>query len=111
MKKILSALLCVLTLTGVSFAQDIGKVSDFPNSVAKEFTDNLGDNFAFYFGGFDFKNYKLGDPNLTAITNAEYNVIKNWDYGESEAPTSYTVIGHSQGGLRALAYATTFKKK
>jgi pimeloyl-ACP methyl ester carboxylesterase len=110
MKKILSALLCALTLTGVSFAQDIGKVSNFSNSVAKEFTQKLDDNFAYYFGGFDFKNYKLGDPDLTAITNAEYEAIKGGLHGVSKAPASYTVIGHSQGGLRALAYATTLKK-
>jgi len=67
----------------------------------------------YYFNGFDFEKYNKNDPNLTDITTAEVLAIKNGITGGTRVtkPTnSYSIIGHSQGGLRALAYITEKQK-
>ena len=78
--------------------------------------DNDGDNKTiqnafygkntYYLKGFDFDNYKSYDPSLSEITAAEINAIINGTHKDkvTQATGPYAIIGHSQGGLRALGY-------
>ena len=74
----------------------------------------------YFFSGFDFENYESGHPNLTQIRSAEVSGISlgvretQRDGGKIRVTPlsssgSYSIIGHSQGGLRALGYASHFK--
>jgi pimeloyl-ACP methyl ester carboxylesterase len=64
---------------------------------------------AFFLDGFRFYDYNKTYPTLTQMTTAEVNAVR---YGTKVSKPSgkYTVIGYSQGGLRALAYATKLKQ-
>ena len=75
----------------------------------------------YYFDGFDFYNYKASKNGITDIIKDEYKAIKgggrytNKDSGKefnvdrSDGP--YVIVGHSEGGLRALGYASYIKKE
>jgi pimeloyl-ACP methyl ester carboxylesterase len=78
----------------------------------------------YYFDGFDFAGYKSSDPSLDDLTDAEVNAINNGVYNPSwisyktgptyrvtRATGPYSIIGHSQGGLRSLGYITKLKAK
>ena len=61
------------------------------------------------FTGFSFKNYDPGkDSDLTKILEKDSKIIaENW----AGIDEKYAVVGHSQGGVRALAYANVLKQK
>jgi hypothetical protein len=79
-------------------------VSNYGNSALK---NAFSGKKAYYFYGFDFNNYIAKDPSLKEITAAE---IKSVIVGDSTIKATkagsapYSIIGYSQGGLRALAY-------
>lgn len=54
--------------------------------------------YAFY--GFDFEGYKASPLGLDAIVKNEHEFVKKKEAHD------FAVVGHSQGGLRALAFAT-----
>lgn len=57
--------------------------------------------------GFDFENYDPDtDPDLRTVVDNEIKKIKSYP----EYSKDYVVVGHSQGGPRALAYATRLKQ-
>jgi hypothetical protein len=90
------------------------KVSDFDKSYPatdKKVSINAGENHSVYFfAGFDFKNYKISDPAIAEMMESELSAIRNGVPGRvTKAPGAYTIIGHSQGGLRVLAYASYLK--
>ncbi len=74
----------------------------------------------YFFNGFDFKNYKASRNGITDIIQDEYQVISRggtYTNKDSEGTTTvvksdedYVIIGHSEGGLRALAYASYIEK-
>jgi hypothetical protein len=77
--------------------------------------DNLLENKkVYFFEGFDFDNYEPDHPNLTDLNKGEiwairYGVKKKEDDSDSVKSAGgqpYSIIGHSQGGLRALGYIT-----
>ncbi|MDR2921860.1 MAG: hypothetical protein LBU85_00800 [Treponema sp.] len=64
---------------------------------------------AYFLDGFDFGNYNPSyDPDLKAMVAAEIGAIRNSNHAVNkgvQAKTGpYSIIGHSQGGLRALAH-------
>jgi len=68
-------------------------------------TSNYRSN-VYFFGGFDFGGYKRTDPSLKELTAGEVRAIQN---GVANRVTPhgnqpYSIIGYSQGGLRALGY-------
>jgi triacylglycerol esterase/lipase EstA (alpha/beta hydrolase family) len=80
----------------------------------------------YWFDGFHFEKYNSQiDKGLKPIVVDEYSLIKNGTgttnnvyrnvYGESlsitKADNPYIAIGHSQGGLRVLAYAAYLKQQ
>src|SRR5574344_898336 len=60
-----------------------------------------------YFEGFDFFGYKPSREGLETKLKAEVDEIKKQD---AASKPYHVVIGHSQGGPRALGYATYIKK-
>jgi len=74
----------------------------------------------YYFSGFDFNNYRPSKFGLLDIINQEYQVISRGgtyenihsgsDYNVSKSDNPYVLIGHSEGGIRTLGYATYTEK-
>lgn len=62
------------------------------------------------FEGFDFSNYKPSPIGVDARVKAEVNHVIAQDKAAGKSGT-YGIVGHSQGGLRVLAYATELKKQ
>jgi pimeloyl-ACP methyl ester carboxylesterase len=78
-------------------------------------------NTSFYFfNGFDFENHKVSKAGMTQIIANEYRAITqggvytNKDdekpYEVTKSADPYVVVGHSEGGLRALGYATYLER-
>lgn len=76
-------------------------------SAAKENVTISTDKTYVMFNGFDFEGYKPEDGSCVDILKAEYDEIKN----DPIANKDFVLVGHSQGGLRALAFATYVKNK
>lgn len=62
------------------------------------------------FDGFDFSNYKPSPIGVDARVKAEVNHVISQDKAAGKSG-NYGIVGHSQGGLRVLAYATELKKQ
>ena len=64
------------------------------------------------FYGFDFGEPKISDHDLSieGIVNEEINCVLN-DDAENNNTSDYAIVGHSQGGLRVLSYATMLKER
>lgn len=81
-------------------------------------TENLGEKVSdrratdgyWFFNGFDFMGYQPESKGLEPIVNAEVERIHNEYLSSGEGFSPYTIVGHSQGGLRVLAYATKLKE-
>ncbi len=101
-----------------------------PKEVMKDKTsDGLGATISlgniYLFGGFEGEKYKKDSTSLLDIIEAEYNILKHATdkvedvdyinkYGNlyTVSPISddgFTIVGHSQGGLRVLAFAKYLK--
>lgn len=62
-----------------------------------------------YFEGFDFNNYNhLTYPSLQEMLDITYNKLVE-HYKSSNKP--FVFVGHSQGGLRAIAMTTYLKQR
>jgi hypothetical protein len=79
------------------------KISNFSSEMR-----NISGTNGYWLDGFDFNGYNAAYPTLRQMTDAEVKAVKNGT--RVSKPTGpYTIIGYSQGGLRALAYATALK--
>ena len=90
---------------------DDKKVSDIDRNsrpIGADYKNNV-----YFFDGFDFDNYQRNDPNLTTLNLGEIRAIRNGVSGRVTAHGSkpYSIIGHSQGGLRALGYTSILKSE
>jgi pimeloyl-ACP methyl ester carboxylesterase len=117
MKKTICTLLCVFAITGI-FAVDLNNTQ----ARVRDYGATLPN--AYLFEGFQWSYDPAKDTRegLTKLVADEYDLIKNGPrnytnvYGQTLALTKatdkgpYVAIGHSQGGLRALAYATYLKQ-
>ncbi len=80
-------------------------------SYYKKASDASGEGF-WLIQGFDFINYDPdNDPSLTDIVTNEINKITSDEAAKAGLNRNYVVVGHSQGGPRALAYATMLKEQ
>ena len=78
----------------------------------------LIDNGYVFFEGFDFDNYDKSYPELESMLERTYKIIKD-KYGNKKInnnkgeliPEPFVFVGHSQGGLRALAMSSYLKEK
>ena len=61
-----------------------------------------------YFQGFDFDGYSSETGGIQEMLDATLTLLQN-EYGASGHP--FVFVGHSQGGLRALAMSTYLKRK
>lgn len=88
-------------LTAADGVDDLGgKVSD------RRETDGY-----WFFSGFDFLGYKPESKGLDPRIDAEIETIRNSYISNREGFSPYSIVGHSQGGLRVLAYATRLKEQ
>ncbi len=60
--------------------------------------------------GFSFKTYEPSGIGIKERVDDEVEYIKN-NYKDKDEKERYAIVGHSQGGLRALAYAKVLKEK
>lgn len=61
-----------------------------------------------YFEGFDFTNYAAETKGIEPMLEETYILLKEF-YAADKTP--FVFLGHSQGGLRALAMSTYLKNK
>jgi pimeloyl-ACP methyl ester carboxylesterase len=107
MKKFLFCTAFAVLLLGSVWSQE---KDELKNKKIKNYT--LVNRTAFYLEGFDFANYKASDPTLEVLTDAEILAVRNGVSGRvTKASGAYSIIGHSQGGLRALGYITRLKNQ
>jgi hypothetical protein len=106
MRKILYLLILLSVIAGAGFTQakePTFKISDFSADMKTAYGNG------YWLDGFDFEGYNSAYPTLEQMTKAEVGAVKNGNT-VTKAAGPYTIIGYSQGGLRALAYATALKK-
>ncbi|MCL2138447.1 MAG: hypothetical protein FWH41_02830 [Treponema sp.] len=89
----------------------------------KPFSETFNGLTVYFFDGFDFKKYHKSHPGLEELTNYAIDAIihgvsysyLNEDKKEVKAVTQaagpYSIIAHSQGGMRALGYLTMLEKR
>ncbi len=65
-----------------------------------------------FFGGFDFVDMSVNDHSysLEDMVNKEIDIVVSEDQASGEN-SNYAIVGHSQGGLRVLAYATMLEER
>ena len=94
--------------SGEPEAAAFGKIYDYDKSPVAGVMGNVFDGkTVYYLDGFDFGNYNKNDPSLYELTRAEvWAVVKGTEKSSrvTKAADTYSIIGHSQGGLRALGY-------
>jgi len=128
MKRIIVFCVGVLLLVGVAWGQeirtdanskiyDISRFSkgDYANKIKQLFVrtdNNLVSKNVYYLEGFDFEKYNPStSPKLKDMTNAEVSAVWNGLSNQvTRASGTYSLIGHSQGGLRALGFITQTEK-
>ena len=74
---------------------------------------NFTGRSVYFLEGFSFGDYRRGDPNLTNVVRAEYGAIRQ-GIPNRVTPVrggSYSLVGHSQGGLRALAHISEVQRQ
>ena len=92
-KKYIVLLICIVCMITPATAEEQPKTIGTYNAGVAGVT-----TYAFY--GFDFKKYKASPLGLDAIVKNEHEFVKKKEADD------FAVVGHSQGGLRALAFAT-----
>ena len=92
-KKYVALLACIVCMITVATAEEQPKTIGTYNAGVAGVT-----TYAFY--GFDFEGYKASPLGLDAIVKNEHEFVKKKEAHD------FAVVGHSQGGLRALAFAT-----
>jgi hypothetical protein len=109
-----------MLLAGQTWAQDSFwranyRVDNIRNKAGVDFSDRI----VYYLSGFSFDSYRTNDPNLTTVVQAEVRGIRNGIRNENGIGNrlnprpvgSYSIIGHSQGGLRALAHISELRRQ
>lgn len=105
-------ILCVFNITAEYDVNKHGELS-YPTPECKTSYYKKSDGNGFWLiQGFDFEKYNPDkDPCLEEIVTNEINKITSNEATKQKLNNNYVVVGHSQGGPRALAYATMLKEQ
>ena len=98
-KKYIVFLICIVCMITPATAEEQPKTIGTYNAGVAGVT-----TYAFY--GFDFEKYKASPLGLDAIVKNEHESIQEVERKHPDKKGKFAVVGHSQGGLRALAFAT-----
>ncbi|EPF29610.1 alpha/beta hydrolase [Treponema medium] len=99
-KKYVALLICIVCMITVATAEEEAK------SKARLYDAGVAGVTTYAFDGFDFEGYKASKHGLDNIIKAEHKSIKDVEEEHPDKKGKFAVVGHSQGGLRALAFAT-----
>ena len=99
-KKYVALLACIVCMITVATAEEKAK------SKARLYDAGVAGVTTYAFDGFDFEGYKASKHGLDNIIKAEHKSIKDVEEEHPDKKGKFAVVGHSQGGLRALAFAT-----
>ena len=99
-KKYVALLACIVCMITVATAEEKAK------SKARLYDAGVAGVTTYAFDGFDFEGYKASKHGLDNIIRAEHKSIKDVEEEDPDKKGKFAVVGHSQGGLRALAFAT-----
>lgn len=99
-KKYVALLACIVCMITVATAEEEAK------SKARLYDAGVAGVTTYAFDGFDFERYKASKHGLDNIIKAEHKSIKDVEEEDPDKKGKFAVVGHSQGGLRALAFAT-----
>lgn len=99
-KKYVALLACIVCMITVATAEEEAK------SKARLYDAGVAGVTTYAFDGFDFEGYKASKHGLDNIIRAEHKSIKDVEEEDPDKKGKFAVVGHSQGGLRALAFAT-----
>lgn len=99
-KKYVALLACIVCMITVATAEEEAK------SKARLYDAGVTGVTTYAFDGFDFEGYKASKHGLDNIIKAEHKSIKDVEEEDPDKKGKFAVVGHSQGGLRALAFAT-----
>ena len=99
-KKYVALLACIVCMITVATAEEEAK------SKARLYDAGVAGVTTYAFDGFDFEGYKASKHGLDNIIKAEHKSIKDVEEEHPDKKGKFAVVGHSQGGLRALAFAT-----
>ena len=99
-KKYVALLACIVCMITVATAEEKAK------SKARLYDAGVAGVTTYAFDGFDFERYKASKHGLDNIIRAEHKSIKDVEEEDPDKKGKFAVVGHSQGGLRALAFAT-----
>lgn len=99
-KKYVALLACIVCMITVATAEEKAK------SKARLYDAGVAGVTTYAFDGFDFEGYKASKHSLDNIIRAEHKSIKDVEEEDPDKKGKFAVVGHSQGGLRALAFAT-----
>jgi hypothetical protein len=97
MKKLILIIISLVICVFAANADSMTKVSNLNNGYRT-------------FSGFSFDSYKPSDIGLEQKVNAEIQKVIA-DDKTAERTSKYAIVGHSQGGVRALAYAKMLKEQ
>jgi len=121
MKKLVIFCICAVLLTGAVWGEDarrkenerIYDMSRFFRGGSADTISSLFGKNVYFLDGFDFEHYQSTDPGLQKITETEVSAVRNGVSG-TVTPVGrtdpYSLIGYSQGGLRALGFITQTEK-
>lgn len=107
-KKYVALLACIVCMITVATAEEEAK------SKARLYDAGVAGVTTYAFDGFDFEGYKASKHGLDKIIKAEHEFIKQDKQNQQNQQNqqgNFAVVGHSQGGLRALAFATYLQNK
>ena len=99
-KKYVALLACIVCMITVATAEEKAK------SKARLYDAGVAGVTTYAFDGFDFEGYKASKHGLDNIIRAEHKSIKDVEEEDPDKKGKFAVVGHSQAGLRALAFAT-----
>lgn len=99
-KKYIVLLICIVCMITPAAAEEEAK------SKARLYDAGVAGVTTYAFDGFDFEGYKASKHGLDNIIKAEHKSIKDVEEEDPDKKGKFAVVGHSQGGLRALAFAT-----
>ena len=99
-KKYVALLACIVCMITVATAEEEAE------SKARLYDAGVAGATTYAFDGFDFERYKASKHGLDNIIKAEHKSIKDVEEEDPDKKGKFAVVGHSQGGLRALAFAT-----
>lgn len=110
-KKYVVLLACIVCIVTTAAAEEKAK------SKAKPYDAGVAGVTTYAFDGFDFLDYKASKFGLADIVKAEHEFIKQdkqkrqKQQNQQDQQGNFAVVGHSQGGLRTLAFATYLQNK